>query len=123
MFATGKYDEAAGAVHAGMAMMPQDQWGTVVSNYKEFYPNNQAFTDQLRALESARDKTETDTPGVRFLLGYQYAYLGYPQQAVRELDKALAMAPQDELAKKLRDLMAARLPAGTTTPAAPTPTG
>ena len=44
----------------------------------------------------------SDAPELRFLLGYHYGYLGYPKEAVRELDKALEMAPQDELARKLR---------------------
>ncbi|HVC97470.1 MAG TPA: hypothetical protein VND64_27555, partial [Pirellulales bacterium] len=61
----------------------------------------------LRALEAAR--TKQDSPALRFLLGYHYAYLGFPQQAVRELDKALKLNPQDELARQLRDSMKAKL--------------
>ena len=108
LFAEGKFSEAAGALQVGMLMMPTDQWGVVVENYTELYNDNQKFTDQLRALEKAR-KEKTEEPGLRFLLGYQYGYLGYPSNAVKELNKAVELAPQDELAAKLREAMQAKL--------------
>lgn len=117
LFATGRYDEAAGAVQAGMSMLPQDKWGLVVSNYSELYRGNQDYTDQLRALENASEKTP-DSPAMRFLLGYHYAYLGYPKQAVRELTKAGELAPQDELTKKLLAEFTAKLKPGELPPAA-----
>jgi hypothetical protein len=110
LFATGRYDEAAGAVQHAMRLLGPEQWGVVVGNYAELYRGNQDYTDQLRALEAAGRKTETASPAVRFLLGYHYAYLGYPKQAVAELDKALATVPNDEVTKKLREVMAAKLP-------------
>jgi Tfp pilus assembly protein PilF len=118
LFATGKYDEAAGAVQFAMQLLPEDKWGVVVSNYAELYRGNQDYTNQLRALEAARDKS--DSPAARFLLGYHYGYLGYPKQAIRELDKALELAPQDEMAKKLHALLSAKLsPSATPAPAPP----
>ena len=69
-----------------MSMLPQDQWGVVVKNYTELYPNVQNYTDQLRALEKARNDN-TSNPALRFLLGFQYNYLGYPAQAAGELRK------------------------------------
>ena len=119
LFATGKFDEAAGAVQSAMQILPQDKWGVVVSNFRELYPNNQTFTDQLRKLEAER--TVKDSPAVRFLLGYQYGYLGYPEQAVRELDKTLELEPKDELAKKLRDMFAAQIKPAQQTPAVVAP--
>ena len=108
-FATGKYDEAAGATQMAMQMLPKDQWGVVVSNYKELYGNVQDYTDQLRTLEKAvKDKPEN--PAMRFLLGYHYAYLGFPKEAIDQLDKGLKVAPQDEGAKRLREAMQAKLP-------------
>jgi tetratricopeptide (TPR) repeat protein len=80
--------------------MSPDQWGVVVKNYTDLYPNVQNFTDQLRALEKARNDKPTD-PALRFLLGFQYNYLGFPTQAVRELEKTVELAPQDEMAKQL----------------------
>jgi hypothetical protein len=71
-FATGKYDEAAGAIQMAMQQIPKEKWGVVVSNYKDLYGSAQSFTDQLRALEKAvRDKPQD--PAQRFLLGFQYA--------------------------------------------------
>jgi Flp pilus assembly protein TadD len=109
LFATGQYDEAAGAVQQAMQLLTDDQWGVVVTNYRELYGKTGDYTNQLRALEKAI-KQKPDDPGTRFLLGYHYAYLGYPSHAVKQLDKALELAPQDELAKKLRDLMSAKVP-------------
>ena len=80
----------------------------VVGNYTKLYRNVQDYTDALRALEAARNK-KPDDPSLRFLLGYHYAFLGYPKEAVRELDELLKLAPRDEIAKKLRDAMAAKL--------------
>ena len=109
LFATGSFDEAAGAVQQAMQLVPEDQWGVVVSNYKELYGKIGDYTTQLRALEKAV-KESPDDPGARFLLGYHYGYLGYPAHAVKQLDKVLDLAPADQLAQKLRDQFNAKLP-------------
>jgi tetratricopeptide (TPR) repeat protein len=100
LFAHGSYDEAAGATQVAMSLLPAEQWGVVVKNYADLYPNVQNFTDQLRSLEAARNTKPTE-PALRFLLGFQYNYLGYPTQATRELDKAVELQPQDGMAKQL----------------------
>jgi tetratricopeptide (TPR) repeat protein len=115
-FATSQYNEAAGVVQQAMQVLPKEEWGVVVKNYKELYTNIQDFTDQLRALEKAVKEKPND-PALRFLAGFEYAYLGYPKEAVDQLDKGLKIAPQDHTAKKLRDEMAAKLkPAEAPTP-------
>jgi hypothetical protein len=121
LFATGKFDEAAGAVQQALRQLPDDKWGVVVSHYGELYRGNQDYTDQLRALELARNNPETDSPAVRFLLGYHYGYLGYPKHAVAELDKTLAAVADDSIARQLREIMAAKSPAASEVapPAAP----
>jgi hypothetical protein len=125
LFASGQYQPAAGAVQLAMQMLPQDQWGNVVKHYTDLYPNNQNFTDQLRGLETARTANPND-PAMRFLLGYEYGYLGYPTQAIAEFDKGIALRPQDRGAVTMRNLFAAQsgvpalpLPAAPATPAAP----
>lgn len=119
LFATGKFNEAAGAVQGGLSVLPQDKWGVVVENYAELYGDPGEYTGQLRALEAARKK-DPEQPALRFLLGYHYGYLGYPREAIRELDKGLELAPKDEVAKKLHDALAAKLnPAGVAPAEAP----
>ena len=102
-----------------MSMLPPDQWGVVVSHYAEIYRGNQDYTDQLRALEAAAEKKETDLPAVRFLLGYHYGYLGFPSQAVTQLDKVLTTVPQDEGAKQLRGIFATKAGITTAVPTKP----
>ncbi len=108
LFATGKFEEAAGATQAAMRQLPKDQWGVVVSHSQELYGNIQDYTNQLRALEQGlKDKLEN--PALRFLTGFHYAYLGFPKEAVDQLDRGLKIAPRDEMAKQLRDEMQAKL--------------
>jgi tetratricopeptide (TPR) repeat protein len=112
LFAVGQYEASANTVQMAMQMLPENEWGNVVKNYTQLYPNIQNYTDQLKSLEQARD-AKPDDPALRFLLGYHFGYLGYPKQATRELDKALDLQPQDLGSQKLRDLFAvqASLPA------------
>ncbi len=122
LFATSKYDEAAGAVQLGMQMLPVEKWGTVVENYRELYPKIGDYTTQLRALEKARDQ-KADNPALRFLLGYHYGFLGYPKNALQQLDKCVELAPKDEISQKLqqrmKELLAQKAPASVPAPATP----
>jgi len=108
LFAVGQYHESAGAVQYAMTLLPPEKWGTVVSRYKEIYGNFQDYTDELKRLEKARDGA-VDNPALRFLLGFHFGYLGYPKQAVRELDKAVELAPKDESARKLIEVFKPQL--------------
>ncbi len=111
-FAVGRFDDEFLVTQRALQRLPTDKWGEVIKNYSELYRGNQDYTDQLRVLEKRR--RANDSPMLRFLLGYHYAYLGYPKEALRELDKGLEMAPQDELARKLRAEIAAKLKSETT---------
>ena len=102
MFAEGKFNEAAGALQRSLMSEDPENWGVVTKNYRELYTNIGDYTTQLRVLEKAR-KEKPEEPGLRFLLGYHYGYLGYPEDAIVELDKAIELAPEDELSTKLRD--------------------
>jgi tetratricopeptide (TPR) repeat protein len=103
-----------------MQTLPEAEWSKVVKNYTDLYGSVEQYTNQLKALEKARDE-KPDNPAMRFLLGYHFGYLGYPKQAVTELDKALAFEPRDLGAQKLRDdfATAAGLPARAPTPGPP----
>ncbi len=109
LFASGQYNEAAGATQQAAQMLSPDKWGTIVTNYKELYSNIGDYTSQLRALEKARDEKPND-PALHFLLGWHYGYLGYPTQAISELNKTLELVPSDQVAKKVRDAMDDKLP-------------
>ncbi|HEX3724892.1 MAG TPA: tetratricopeptide repeat protein, partial [Pirellulales bacterium] len=115
LFAMGQYDEAAGATAMAMQSLPQDKWGVVVENRQQLYGNARDYADQLRSLEKARD-AKSDSPGLHFLLGFQYAFSGNPSGAASELDKVLQLEPRDQMAKALRDATKAKLD-GTASPA------
>jgi cytochrome c-type biogenesis protein CcmH/NrfG len=117
LFATEKFDEAAGATQAAMQLLPKDQWGVVIASQREIYGENPDYTNQLRALESAV-KDKSDNPALRFLLGFHYAYLGYPREAVAQLEKGLKLAPRDEAARQLQDEMRTKLASPVTESAA-----
>jgi tetratricopeptide (TPR) repeat protein len=125
LFAEGKYADAAGILQSSLMQIPKDKWGTVVANSRELYGNYMDYTTQLRSLETAA-AAKPDDPGMRFLLGYHYAYLGYPKQAVDQLDKVIKQVPSDQVAQQLRSEMAAKLPKSDSTvnpagPAVPPP--
>src|SRR5262245_26868450 len=108
-FAAGNYREATVTTQAAMHSLPQDQWGVVVVNRRELYGNSKAYLHQLQQLETSVHENPKD-PAERFLLGYHYAYLGYPQPAVAQLDKVVELEPRDELALELRKVLTPRLP-------------
>lgn len=105
LFALGQYEPSAGMTQLGMQLLPQNQWGAVVGNYRELYSSSQTYQSQLRALEAA--VKAKDSAAGRFLLGFQYGYLGYPAEAVRQLDHAIKLNPKDQMAEKLKAIMAA----------------
>jgi tetratricopeptide (TPR) repeat protein len=108
-FAAGNYRVSAVTTQAAMHALPQDQWGVVVVNRRELYGNPKVYVQQLQQLETAVHDHPED-PAERFLLGYHYAYLGYPQPAVAQLDKVVELEPRDELAAKLRKVVTPQLP-------------
>ena len=109
LFASEQYNEAAGATQFGMQILGQDKWETVVKNYRELYGKVDDYTNQLRALEKAA-KNKPEDPSLRFLLGYHYGFLGYPKDAVTQLEKCVKLAPEDETAQKLLDVFNDKLP-------------
>jgi tetratricopeptide (TPR) repeat protein len=108
-FAEGNYREAAVTTQAAMHTLPQDRWGVVVSNRRELYSNPRSYIIQLQQLENSVNDHPNDA-AQRFLLAYHYAYLGYPQSAVAQLDQVVELEPRDEMAAQLRNALAPDLP-------------
>ena len=117
LFAVGQYEQAAGATQMAMQMLPPEKWGTVVENYRQLYGNVGDYTNQIRALEKSR-LAKPDDPAIRFLLGFHFGYLGHPKSAVAEFAKALELNPKDAGARKVRDLIAAKMNSAGGTPVA-----
>jgi tetratricopeptide (TPR) repeat protein len=120
LFATGKFDEAAGATQAAMRQLTRERWGVVISHYTELYGDTKDYTQQLRALERSI-KEKPDEPALRFLAGFHYAYLGFTQQAAEQLERALKLAPRDEMARQLRDDLHSKLAKPSVPPVPPAP--
>ena len=109
-FQTGQWTQAAAATELAMGALPEDKWGAVVQNYKQLYGNAGDYTSQLKVLEAAV-KEKPEDPAMRFLLGFQYGYLDFPQQAERELGKAVQLEGRDPAARRLHDIFAAKISA------------
>lgn len=105
LFATGEYGEAASTIQQILMLLPQEQWEQVFSNYIKLYSDPKEYLDQLKSLERAVAEKPKD-PALRFLLGFHYGFSGRVADAVRELNKLVALVPRDPLGRKLRDLMA-----------------
>lgn len=102
-FASGKYDEAAGATQQALQLIPKDKWNVVIANRRDLYGNEQPYRDQLKALEAAAAKE--NSPALHFLLGYHHGFLGERDKAASELAKTLELAPQDEIARQLQEVI------------------
>jgi tetratricopeptide (TPR) repeat protein len=108
LFAAGEYDEAAGATQQALMLLPEEKWQPELSNTTKLYANPQDYKDQLKGLERAV-KENPDNPALRFELGFQYGFSGRRAEALRELDKLLQIAPQDQLGRRLKDLLAGKI--------------
>ena len=96
MFALGNYRGAAIEAHAALALGAPMDWNTLQADYGDV----SAYTTQLRALEQYAS-AHPSAPEARFLLGYQYLMLGYPDQARDQFAEAVKLVPADKLAVKL----------------------
>jgi cytochrome c-type biogenesis protein CcmH/NrfG len=107
LFAAGLYDEAAGATQQALTLLPEENWQPEAGKVAKLYADPQDYNDQLRALEKAV-RENLDDPALSFELGFQYGLSDRRPEAQRELDRLLKIAPEDQLGRRLRDLMAAK---------------
>lgn len=96
LFALKRYKEAAATVYAVMSAGPGWNWDTM----KSLYPDEQTYTNQLRALE-AYQREHPDSADAHFLLAYQYLVLDYPDQAAKQLEQVTKLLPSDKLSSEL----------------------
>jgi tetratricopeptide (TPR) repeat protein len=106
--AVGEYRDAAGAARLGMSLLPIEDWGYVVKNFRSYY-HDADYVAQVRRLERfiAENPEHADS---RFLLGYHWVFLGHPNAANRELTKAAELNPRDEWATRLLEVVDGPVP-------------
>lgn len=96
LFAQGNYKEAAACLYATLSVGPGWDWSTL----RSFYPDAEAYNQQLRALE----KYVLANPGAsdaRFVLASHYLTCGYDAAAKAQLEKAVELNPKDHLSAQL----------------------
>jgi hypothetical protein len=118
LFALGQYEEAAAPLYAVLTNGPGWDWTTLAS----LYPNLDAYTTQLRALEDYA-RSHADRAAAHFVLGYHYLTQGHTDAAVAQLRRVSALQPGDKLSAQLvRQLTEADTVAQGTVPGAAAPT-
>jgi tetratricopeptide (TPR) repeat protein len=107
LFALKRYDEAATALYAVLAVGPGWDWPTLIG----LYPNVSVYTEQLRALESYVNNNPPSA-SARLVLGYQYLTQGNTDAGLRQLKQVVAIQPKDTLSARLiQQLESTRSPA------------
>ena len=96
LFALKQYKEAAAGVYAVLSAGPGWDWDSL----RALYPDTSVYTTQLRALEEYQ-KAHPDATDASFLLAYHYLVMGYPDQAVKQLDRVVKAQPNDKLASAI----------------------
>lgn len=113
LFATQKYDEAAGVLYAVLSAGPGWNWTTLSS----LYPSVDTYTAQLRQLEQYVKANKNSAAG-HFVLAYQYITCDHKEPAIRELKDVLMLQPKDDLSSKLITMLGGTPPAGGAAPTA-----
>ncbi len=100
MFALGDYEGAAAVLNNVLAVAPGMDWTTMSG----LYGNIEAYTAQLRALE-ATCRGKPDDAAAHFVLAYHYLVAGHEEAAVEQLERVVALKPNDQVAKYMLDAM------------------
>ena len=108
LVALGDYRQAARAAPRALLLLPPDHLGEVVVNRADYYLDAAEYTRQLRALEGHLHRAPADADA-RLLLGFQYGYLGYPEDAVNQLQQSIDLAPPQPAAKRLLDYFLSKI--------------
>jgi uncharacterized protein (TIGR03066 family) len=95
-FALGKYKDSAAGLYSVLSVGPGWDWTTLSS----LYPNVDAYTKQLRALE-AYVKSNPKAGDAHFVLAYHYMTTGAKDAAAKQYAEVYKISPQDNLIKQL----------------------
>jgi tetratricopeptide (TPR) repeat protein len=96
LFALQRYPEAAAVIHSVLDVGPGWDWKTLSG----LYPSVEAYTEHLRALETAQDK-DPKSAALLFLLGYHYLTCGHEESALRRFKMAAELRPDDAVVAAL----------------------
>jgi tetratricopeptide (TPR) repeat protein len=96
LFALQRYDEAAAALDAVLAVGPGWNWPTLIG----FYPSVDVYTQQLRTLEDYAARNP-GSAAARLVLGYQYLTAGHTDAALTQFKRVVALQPKDTLTARL----------------------
>jgi hypothetical protein len=109
LFALQRFDEAAPALYAVLAVEPGWDWTTMIG----LYPDVETYTRQLRALESYIAQSPKSA-AARFVLAYHYLTQGHIEAAIGQLQEVTQLQPRDTIAAQLlRQLEKSEQPAST----------
>ncbi|MCH8922364.1 MAG: hypothetical protein IIA67_04350 [Planctomycetes bacterium] len=117
LFAEKEYDLAAQALRRAVESLPASQWSGIPGDYRRYYASTSRYADQMRALQTHVKNNPADADA-RLLLGYHYGYLGYRNDARKQLAAAARLSSEDPAARQLLEEFggekapAARKPAG-----------
>jgi tetratricopeptide (TPR) repeat protein len=103
LFALQRYAESAATIYPVLQVGPGWDWKTLSG----LYASTDTYTQQLRALEAARNNAP-NAAEIRFLLGYHYLTCGFTDQALSEFRKAHELRPKDSVAAALVAMLSPR---------------
>jgi tetratricopeptide (TPR) repeat protein len=109
LFALKRYDEAAAVAYSVLAAGPGWNWTTLIS----LYPDSDAYTNQLRALEAQVRSNPQATP-TQFLLAYHYLVQGNADAARARFARVAELQPSDQLSARFVEALTKPEPAATT---------
>jgi tetratricopeptide (TPR) repeat protein len=96
LFALGDYRAASMEAHAAAGLGPVSDWPRLYAHYG----NIDTYRGQLDKLVKFQ-KENPNSPEAEFLLGYHNLMMGHKEIALKQLERALAKVPQDQVARKL----------------------
>jgi tetratricopeptide (TPR) repeat protein len=100
LFSLGRFDEAAAALYAVLAVGPGWDWATLSSLYEDV----PTYTNQLRVLERHVHANPDSSQG-HFVLGYHYLTCGHEDAAAKQFKEVLRITPGQKVATDLLTML------------------